>query len=54
MYNRLIDKMPKISKRKIQSRKAYQLSANKRKVTQREKSILEINQALTQMNNDEL
>ncbi|RIB28832.1 hypothetical protein C2G38_1349514 [Gigaspora rosea] len=46
--------MPKISKRKQQSREASQVSANKRKAVLRVKNINEINQCLTQMNDDEL
>ncbi|RIB24923.1 hypothetical protein C2G38_2167224 [Gigaspora rosea] len=43
-----------ISKRKHQSREASKASANKRKVTQREKYICNLNQILIQMNDNEL
>ncbi|PKK61653.1 hypothetical protein RhiirC2_816295 [Rhizophagus irregularis] len=46
--------MPKVSKRKSQSRKANQVSVNTRRISQREKRILEIKQALIRMNDDEL
>ena len=43
--------MPKISKRKIQSRKANKVSVN---IRQRRKTIHNIDQVFTQMNDDEL
>src|SRR4051812_19773845 len=46
--------MPKVSKRKIQSRMASQISINAQKAIQRGKNIHKINQMLTQMNDDEL
>jgi hypothetical protein len=53
LINIFIDKMPKVSKRKSQPRKANQISVNARRISQREKRILEIKQALIRMNDDE-
>ncbi|CAG8832882.1 14438_t:CDS:2, partial [Racocetra persica] len=46
--------MPKVSKQKLKTRKAAQASVDARKDAQRKKQINDINQALLQMNNDEL